>query len=283
MPEGPEIRRAADRLAAAVVDQPLSEVRFAFPWLQHHQDPLTASRVTAVEPRSKALLTHFECGLSIYSHNQLYGVWKILPAGREPRTGRSLRLAIRTEHRQALLFSASDIRVLDTEGVDRHPYLTRLGPDPLAPGIGAGRIRRQLENARFQRRRLADLLLDQGFVAGIGNYLRSEILFRAGLWPERRLGGLSDRERAFLATQIVDTCQRAYQRRGVTVDLAIHRRVLAARRNREARDLEGPRRSDHPRFWVFEREELPCHRCARPVAREEYAGRRLYWCGGCQV
>lgn len=61
MPEGPEIRRAADRIAAAIVDQPLREVRFAFPHLQHHQARLSSARVVAVEPRAKALLTRFDC------------------------------------------------------------------------------------------------------------------------------------------------------------------------------------------------------------------------------
>jgi endonuclease-8 len=285
MPEGPEIRRAADRIARAVVDQPLTAVEFAFPHLQHYQAQLSASRVIAVEPRSKALLTRFACGLTIYSHNQLYGVWKITRAGREPSTRRSLRLAICTESQQALLYSASDISVWSDDEIEAHPYIGRLGPDPLRAGVGTARIARQLENKRFARRTLGDLLLDQSFVAGIGNYLRSEILFRAGLRPERRLGNLDKDERARLAKQTLDTVQRAYQRSGVTLDLPISARIRRERKLAMPAELyaDGPKRRDHHRFWVFEREGLPCHRCATPIAREEVAGRRLYFCPRCQV
>ncbi|MBI3310511.1 MAG: endonuclease VIII, partial [Serratia liquefaciens] len=81
MPEGPEIRRAADALAAAVIDQPLTDVDFAFPQLKHYRDRLIGERIIAIEPRGKALLTHFSNGLTLYSHNQLYGVWKVVKAG----------------------------------------------------------------------------------------------------------------------------------------------------------------------------------------------------------
>lgn len=285
MPEGPEIRRAADRIARAIVDQPLTAVEFAFPHLQQHQVQMTASRVIAVEPRSKALLTRFACGLTIYSHNQLYGVWKIVRAGREPSTRRSLRLAIRTESQQALLYSASDISVWPDDEIEALPYIARLGPDPLRQGVGTARIARQLASKRFARRCLGDLLLDQSFVAGIGNYLRSEILFRAGLRPERRLGLLDEGERARLASQTVDTVQRAYLRSGVTLDLPISVRIRRERKLGLPTEAyaDGLRRREQHRFWVFEREGRPCHRCATPIAREDVAGRRLYFCPRCQV
>lgn len=81
MPEGPEIRRAADKLAAVMIEQPLTEVWFAFPQLKHYQAELVGERITAIEPRGKALLTDFSNGLTMYSHNQLYGVWKVVRAG----------------------------------------------------------------------------------------------------------------------------------------------------------------------------------------------------------
>lgn len=87
MPEGPEIRRAADKLAAAVIDQPLTAVDFTFPQLKHYRQRLLGERIVAIEPRGKALLTHFSNGLTMYSHNQLYGVWKVAAAGETPAAG----------------------------------------------------------------------------------------------------------------------------------------------------------------------------------------------------
>ncbi len=82
MPEGPEIRRAADKLEAAVAGKPLTHVWFAFPELKPFEAQLTGARVERFETRGKALLTHFSCGLTLYSHNQLYGVWRVVKAGK---------------------------------------------------------------------------------------------------------------------------------------------------------------------------------------------------------
>ena len=78
MPEGPEIRRAADALAEVLVGHRIEAVKFGLPRLRREAGRLRDHKVTAIETRGKALLTHFEHGLSIYSHNQLYGVWKIV-------------------------------------------------------------------------------------------------------------------------------------------------------------------------------------------------------------
>ena len=80
MPEGPEIRRAADNLEAAVKGKPLTEVWFAFEQLKPYQSQLIGQRVTQLETRGKALLTHFSNGLTLYSHNQLYGADYIIPS-----------------------------------------------------------------------------------------------------------------------------------------------------------------------------------------------------------
>lgn len=84
MPEGPEIRRAADNLEAAIKGKPLTDVWFAFPQLKTYQSQLIGQHVTHVGTRGKALLTHFSNDLTLYSHNQLYGVWRVVDTGEEP-------------------------------------------------------------------------------------------------------------------------------------------------------------------------------------------------------
>ena len=113
MPEGPEIRRAADQLAAAMVGKPLTEVWFAFPALKTYEPALMGETIDAFETRGKALLTHFSNGLTLYSHNQLYGVWRVVPSGTEPNTSRQLRVRLGNADRAILLYSASDIELLN--------------------------------------------------------------------------------------------------------------------------------------------------------------------------
>lgn len=131
MPEGPEIRRAADTLEAAIKGEPLTEAWFAFPQLQPYQTQLIGQRVTHIATRGKALLTHFSGGLTLYSHNQLYGVWRVVDAGVEPQSNRVLRVRLQTASKAILLYSASDIDILTAEQVANHPFLQRVGPDVL--------------------------------------------------------------------------------------------------------------------------------------------------------
>jgi endonuclease VIII len=77
MPEGPEIRRAADKIAAAIVDRPLREVWFAFDHLKPYAPGLTEQKIVAVDTHGKAMLIRFDNGLTIYTHNQLYGIWMV--------------------------------------------------------------------------------------------------------------------------------------------------------------------------------------------------------------
>src|SRR3546814_6252083 len=80
MPEGPEIRRAADRLAKAVVGERLVSDWFAFPALNRFEKSLRAAVIKSITPHGKALLTRFENGWTLYRHNQLNVVWRIAAA-----------------------------------------------------------------------------------------------------------------------------------------------------------------------------------------------------------
>lgn len=269
MPEGPEIRRAADRLAEAVAGQPLVSAWFALPALARHAQSLPGRRILAIEPRGKALLTRFDHGWTLYTHNQLYGVWKVCAAGERPDTTRSLRVALETADRAILLYSASDISMWRDADLARHPFLARLGPDVLDPALDAATVEARLREPRFARRTLDTLLLDQGFLAGMGNYLRAEALFEAGIAPGRRPADLSASERARLARALLDVPRRSYRTRGIAPARGMRRDYLTDT-------------AAGFRFHVFDREGEPCTRCGGPVVRTTSSGRRMYACARCQ-
>ena len=122
MPEGPEIRRAADKIEAVLKDKRVEKIEFGLQPLQKFGKPLKDSHVLSLETRGKALLTHFDSGHTIYSHNQLYGVWRVVKRDKLPKTNRQLRLAIHTDQHSALLYSASDISVWETQHIEGHPF-----------------------------------------------------------------------------------------------------------------------------------------------------------------
>jgi endonuclease-8 len=232
MPEGPEIRRAADRLRRAIEGDVARDVRLTMPAIARFERRLRGRVVESIAPRGKALLTRFEGGLTLYSHNQLYGRWIVSRGDAEPRTRRSLRVLIAGSRATIRLYSASDVAVLDEAGLARHPYLARLGPDLLDVATTPDRVAERLRHPRFAGRSLAALLLDQGFVAGIGNYLRSEMLFVAGLAPGRRPRDLDADERGRLAEAIVRIRHQRSRSRGADEARGIRLRGAALPRLR---------------------------------------------------
>lgn len=262
MPEGPEIRRAADKLEQAVAGKPLTHVWFAFPELKAFEQTLVGERVERLETRGKALLTHFSNGLTLYSHNQLYGVWRVVKAGETPQTTRSLRVRLETAEAAVLLYSASDIEMLNADGVAAHAFLQRVGPDVLDMSLTAQTVKARLLSPRFRRRQFSGLLLDQAFLAGLGNYLRVEILWQAQLSPRHKAAELSEAQLDALAEACLAIPRLSYQTRG-QVDENKHHGALF-------------------RFEVFHRAGKKCRRCGGIIEKTTLSSRPFYWCPACQ-
>ncbi len=271
MPEGPEIHRAADEIAGAIVGERAQIVQFGLERLRPWETELTGACITGVEAHGKAILTRFDVGVAVYSHNQLYGKWYIRKAGLYPKTGRSLRMEIRGPQKSALLYSASEIEILRPEDESSHAYLAKLGPDALDFAVEEADIVARLGDPRFRGRALGGLLLDQGFVSGLGNYLRSEILWWAGLHPGWRPKELTDVERAQLAHWILDVTRQSYETGGLTDCL---QRVAAAKAQGVPRRLY--------RHAAFARDGRGCPECGRTIEKIEVGSRRLYLCKECQ-
>lgn len=266
------MRRQADRVRRALGGRRAERVVFGLERLARFGPELSGRLVGGVESRGKALLVHFEGGQTVYCHSLLYGRWHVVPRGRPPRIRRQLRFGVEGETQSALLYSASEIEVLEAQELVEHPFLRRLGPDPLDPKVGLATLEARIEARPLHGRRLGALLLDQSFVAGIGNYLRSEILFWAGIAPEHRLKDLPAARRVRLAEAILDVMRRAYHSGGITVEETLAQRL---------KSTGAPRRSY--RHYVFGRAGACCRRCETPIIRAEAAGRRIYVCPGCQI
>lgn len=262
MPEGPEIRRAADQLEKAVKGKTLTEVWFAFPVLKTYESSLVGERIDAIETRGKAILTHFSNGLTLYSHNQLYGVWRITDTGKTPATQRVLRVKLATEEKTILLYSASDIELLNQDTLAAHPFLQRVGPDVLDGSLTASDVITRLTSPRFRRRQFSGLLLDQAFMAGLGNYLRVEILWHAGLAPQHKAQDLNEAQLTLLAEAILSIPRLSYQTRGTAKENKHHGALF--------------------RFKVFHRAGKRCERCGGIIEKTVMSSRPFYWCPGCQ-
>ena len=271
MPEGPEIRRAADKIARVLVGNEIESVRLHLPRLAKYERRLTGETVAAVETRGKAMLTRFGNGLTLYSHNQLYGRWYTTRRPRMPNTKRQLRVELHTASNSALLYSATDIDVLRDDQVEAHPFLARIGPDVLDPELSKESLAERLISTEFRSRSVGSLYLDQGFVAGLGNYLRSEILFVSGIEPSRRPAELRQPELDRLARETLRIARRSYRTGGITVAPTRAAQLKA----------EGERYGSR-RFYVFGREGEPCRRCSTTIERTVMGSRNIFFCRACQ-
>src|SRR5476649_335383 len=264
MPEGPEIKRAADTLRAAMGCLPITQAWFAFPRLQPFAPALIGQRIINIDTRGKALLTWFSQGLVLYSHNQLYGVWRVVNAGETPtNTKRDLRVRLENAEHAILLYSASEIAMLNADELAAHPFLLRIGPDALDLNLTVAEVIERLSAPRFSGRQLGSLLLDQSFIAGLGNYLRVEILWQAQLMPQHKARDLSADRLYALAEAILASPRLSYTTRG-QADIDKHHGAVF-------------------RFRVFHRAGKACERCGRLIEKSTFAGRPFYWCPGCQA
>ena len=251
--------------------QPITRIEYRVPRLARKARALKGAHVTRVYSRGKALLIEFDNGITHYSHNQLYGEWEVHDGQPDPDDRRTVRVIIATPTHSAMLYSATQIELLPTNEVERHPYIAALGPDVLDASTTLAVMRRQLEDRRFRGRSLGSLLLDQRFAAGLGNYLRSDILFTAGIRAAMRPQDLDDDTRTRLARAILDVSRRSYRTDGITNDLQRARKA-----KREGVPFE------RYRFLAYGREGDPCWVCSTPIVRRDEGGRGVFHCAKCQ-
>ena len=154
------------------------------------------------------------------------------------------------------------------DGMPARPAaLAHLGPDPLSGEWSPGALGRALAG---RSARLKLLLMDQRFVAGIGNIYSDEALFDAGLRFDRPAGTLSADEVGRLHQAVRSTLREAVRLRGSSL------------RDAQYVDLFGEPGRYQNRHRVYGREGEPCPRCGRPVRRLSLGGRSTFYCESCQ-
>ena len=151
---------------------------------------------------------------------------------------------------------------------DQVPELAHLGFDPVGDAISWTRFG---ELMRVHRSKLKPLLMDQRFVAGIGNIYSDEILFAAGLRHDRLSDSLTSQEVRRLYRAMVETLQEAVKLRGSSLA------------DQQYRDLYGNVGDYQSQHRVYDREGQPCRRCRATVARVKINGRSSFMCPQCQV
>jgi endonuclease-8 len=259
VPEGDTVLNHARALQRALGGQTLTGSDFRVPGLATVD--LTGWTVSESACRGKHLLLRLRDpdgrAVTLHSHLRMDGTWRTFgPTQRwGGRPAHTIRVVLRTHRAVAVGYHLHDLHLVPTADEDR--LVGHLGPDLLGPDWDAGEALRRLRER--PDRSIAEALLDQRNLAGIGNLYKAETLFLRGIWPWTPVGDVPDLP--------------------AVVDLA--RRLLSANRNRWTQSTTGSLRRGETAY-VYGRRGMPCRRCGTLVRRADQGERITFWCPTCQ-
>jgi len=281
MPEGDTLRRIADGLRPYLVGRRITAARANGPGPIPQVGRLVGSTVTGVESVGKNLLIRFDDGLELRTHLRMNGSWHRYRPGepwRRPPT--RARLVLEVPGAVAVCFDAPIVELLETRAEGLHPALAGLGPDLLHPSTNAAgddaEILRRLRLPVHADQPIAEALLDQRTMAGVGNVYKSEILFIERVDPWARVGGLDD---AILGRLV------ATARRLLVANADRNGGPGRPSRRSERVTTQGDRAAAGQPLWVYGRAGRPCRRCGTLVQRRAQGTdlpRPTFWCPRCQ-
>ena len=272
MPEGDSIFRAARTLHRALAGKRVTAFDSVVPALTRvHQDaPITGRTIESVSAAGKHVLMSFSGDLLLRTHMRMNGSWHIYRKGeRWQRPRRDMRIVVATEDFEAVGFNIPVAEMLKGRPSSGN-VLRTLGPDLLSDDFDRDEALRRMRSQRDVE--VADVLLDQRVLAGIGNVYKSEVLFMCGINPFVPIRLLDDADLA----RIVDV-SRTTLRQNVTGHLAPMTTFRGMRRTTGRDDPSS-------RLWIYSRGRLPCRKCGTPISvRAQGRHARLtYWCDTCQ-
>jgi formamidopyrimidine-DNA glycosylase len=232
---------------------------------------LDGAKVTHVHRRGKYLVLSLDTGSVLVVHLGMSGQLRRNAAkdAAEPHTRVVLTFTQKGQLRFIDPRKFGEMFVVDADAVDDEvPELAHLGFDPVEQAVSWTRFGQALVNRSVK---LKPLLMDQKFIAGIGNIYADEILYGAGLRYDRLSDSLSTQEIRRLYRSLVETLHDAIKYRGST--LADGQYV----------DLQGKPGEYQEHHQVYDREGQACRRCRSVIVRVKANSRSTFFCEQCQV
>jgi endonuclease VIII len=283
VPEGHTIHALAGRLDRAFAGRPVQasspQGRFS-----DEAKRLDGEIVHLARAVGKHLFVEFP-DETLHVHLGLIGSFPVKPLGGHPpvEPRGALRLRLLNDDFVADLRGPIACELLDDPQVSR--IEAALGPDPLDPAADGDRA---WERIRLRRKTIAELLMDQSVLAGVGNVYRCEVLHRHRTNPFTLGTQLKRATWERIWADLIDLLPLgvAFSQILTVDDQVAEAQLMVADGSVEpiVRESTGERLGGHfeRRFAVYKRTGLACPRCGKTVRQKEVAGRRLYWCANCQ-
>jgi len=270
VPELPEVETITRELCPRLVGRSITAVEVLWPNSIAVPDVPTFRReviglsISEVSRRGKYIIFSADSFRHLLVHLRMTGQLRLIPApqDRHPHD----RVCFSLDNGETLCFR--DPRKLGRLWLvdDPQTVLGHLGPEPLNPALTPAEFAARLRQHRGQ---LKPLLLNQRFLAGLGNIYTDEALFLSGLHPCRRASTLSEAEATRLLAAIREVLREAISEGGTTFDGAYRR-------------VDGESGQHQHRLQVYRRTGQPCPRCGTPIVRIVVGGRGTHFCPRCQ-
>jgi formamidopyrimidine-DNA glycosylase len=279
MPELPEVETVARDLRPKLVGAQIVGARCSWARTLRTHSPeafaeaVAGHSVESVGRRGKQLVIELSGGLALTIHLKMTGQLFVVPA--ERAVDPYVRLVLELADGRELRFR--DIRKFGRIGLYRRDARGELviedggaavfggtGPEPLDDAFTLREFRRRL---RGRKGRLKPLLLNQAFIAGIGNIYADEALWLARLHPLRSAASLRPPDEARLYRAIRAVLTEAVERRGSSID------------DYTAPDGDGEMQEQ---LQVYQRTGEACPRCGHPLRRIVIGARSTHFCSWCQ-
>lgn len=269
MPELPEVETVVRALREPLIGRTITDFRtywprhIAQPTPEALHDRIIGLRINAVERRAKYIVISLADNETLIIHLRMTGHLSVASNATPP--GKYVHTIFGLDNGHELRFR--DPRKFGTVALVNDPQeiLGKLGPEPLDASFSADVLRDCLSG---RKRALKPLLLDQTFVAGIGNIYADEALFHAGLDPRRLSNTLTEDEIGRLHTAIQSVLREGIAREGASISDYV-------KPDGEKGDMQNA-------VMVFRRTDMPCFICGTPIERIKMAQRSTHFCPLCQ-
>ncbi|MFN2504595.1 MAG: bifunctional DNA-formamidopyrimidine glycosylase/DNA-(apurinic or apyrimidinic site) lyase [Acidimicrobiales bacterium] len=280
MPELPEVETLKRDMEKDVVGKRIRQVDVTgmrsirrHPNKKHFIGKLEGRKIAAVQRRGKYLLVRLEGGDILVVHLGMSGQLLRSKGGVKDPPPKHTHVVITFTQGGLLRFvdprTFGEMFVTTPEELEEHvPELAHLGFDPVDDVMSWNRFGELLV---ARKTRLKALLMDQRFVAGIGNIYSDEILWAAGLRYDRPSDKLTSQEVRRLYRAMVETLLEAIKHRGSSLA------------DEQYRDLFGALGDYQNQHKVYDREGQACRRCRSTITRLKINGRSSFLCPQCQV
>lgn len=280
MSEGPEIHRLSAQLTEELGGSRIvaidSRLKKARAWLEEHPGLVEGRELKRVYPAGKNMIWDLEGDLYFHFHLLMFGKMRTYTLKHRIEYDRTTRAVIVTTAKQLVLINGQVFNIGIGDPFEQLPSLKALGPDMCAVPFDKELFLQRLNRPDNLDKEVGPVLLDQTVAAGLGNYLKSDILFECRINPWTLVGDLSPAEQECLAETTPLIGQRALRNRGQTVT----DEVLAFL---EAQSPNGVKWRD--KHWVFRQSSKPCKICGTPIRQARQGpdkGRVTFFCPQCQ-